>query len=131
MKDTQIQIFLQLIEATQSLITQLNELLNQLKQHLQAMLNAPQPTNAEQHVFCLYVCVEALQEKDISIDVYERRFRNESQGSAAQFCKFLHAEQKKGFLHFKHHTKKQIYETLRACLPEMRLYGLNTFRDAF
>lgn len=131
MKKTQTQIFLQLIEATQSLIAQLNVLLNQLKQHLQAMLDAPQPIDAEQHAICPYVCVEVLQEKGISIAVYERRLCNESQGSAAQFCKFLHAEQKKGFLHFKHHTKKQIFETLHACLPEMRWYSLNTFRDEF
>lgn len=91
-----------------------------------------QEDTPQRREYCLYICPEKLKEQGIyTIDEFESMMANASKEPAIQFAKFLDRFRKQGILNFMGHTKRQIFDNLRAHYPEMRDYSYPNFAAAY
>ena len=82
--------------------------------------------------YCIYICREKLQEQGIyTLDEFELMTGNASKGTATDFAAFLKRYQAQGILNFMGHSKRQIFDNLRAHYPEMRAYEYPNFAAYF
>jgi hypothetical protein len=82
--------------------------------------------------YCIYICREKLQEQGIyTLDEFEQMMSNASKGNAPDFAAFLKRYKSQGVLNFMGHSKRQIFDNLRAHYPEMRAYEYPNFAAAF
>ena len=82
--------------------------------------------------YCIYICREKLLEQGIyTLDEFEQMLANAAKEPAMQFAKFLVRYRQQGLLNFMEHTKKQIFDNLRAHFPEMRDYDYPNFAAAY
>ncbi len=82
--------------------------------------------------YCMYICREKLQDQGIyTIDEFEQMMADASKGIASDFAGFLKRYKAQGVLDFMSHSKKQIFENLRAHYAEMRQYAYPNFAAAF
>lgn len=82
--------------------------------------------------YCEYINREKLAEQNIyTLDEFETLFAKATKGEAPELAAFLHKYEKLGILDFKGHSKKKIYENLRAHFKEMREYSYTNFTAAY
>lgn len=95
-----------------------------------AHIGQTQPQKAVQ--CCAYICREKLMEQGLyTLDEFERMLGNATKGTAPELAEFLKRYKAQGLLDFKGHSKKQIFDNLRAHFPEMRDYDYPNFAAAF
>jgi hypothetical protein len=58
-------------------------------------------------------------------------FANATKGTAPELAAFLKRYKAQGILNFMRHSKRQIYDNLRAHYPEMRDYDYPNFAAAY
>ena len=89
----------------------------------------PEPTGKE---YCMYICREKLREQGLyTLDEFEQMIANAAKEPAMQFAKFLVRYRQQGILDFMGHTKRQIFDNMRAHFPEMRDYDYPNFAAAY
>ena len=82
--------------------------------------------------YCEYICRERLQEQGLySLDEFEQMLANATKGIAPDLAAFLKRYKAQGVMNFMGHTKRQIFDNLRAHFPEMRNYDYPNFAAAF
>ena len=87
------------------------------------------PTQKE---YCLYICREKLEEQGIyTLDEFEKMFANATKGTAPELASFLKRYKAQGTLNFMRHSKRQIFDNIRAHYPEMREYDYPNFAAAY
>ena len=73
-----------------------------------------------------------MEEQDLyKLDEFEEMFAKATKGEAPELAVFLRKYEKLGVLDLKEHSKKKIYETLRAHFKEMRKYSYANFAAAY
>ena len=65
------------------------------------------------------------------LDGSQKKLEEKSQLGADDFVEFLRDFEKKGYLDFQGHNKRQVFHTLRAELPMMKKYGESNFYAYF
>ena len=91
-----------------------------------------QEEKTEPRDYCIYICREKLREQGLyTLDEFELMMIEASKDSAAQFAKFLVRYRQQGILNFMGHSKRQIFDNLRAHFPEMRKYDYPNFSAAY
>ncbi len=82
--------------------------------------------------FCSYLNIEGIKEAGIwTVEQVQKKLEEASQKDAGDFVKFLRDFEKKNYLDFLGHSKRQVFHTLRAELPMMRTYGESNFYSYF
>ena len=85
-----------------------------------------------QKEYCIYICREKLEEQGIyTIDEFENMFANASKGTAPELAAFLKRYKAQGILNFMGHSKRQIFDNIRAHYSEMREYDYPNFAAAY
>lgn len=87
-------------------------------------------TLAAQSTYCEYLVPEVLTQHCESVDGYEEMLKVHCKRDAATLVSFLQSGEERGCLHFKKHSKKQIFETLKAHFPDTIKYTYPNFNDA-
>lgn len=89
------------------------------------------PTSSTKN-YCEYINREKLAEQGTyTLDEFEEMFAKATKGEAPELAVFLKKYQKIGILDFKGHSKRKIYDTLRAHFKEMRDYSYQNFTMAY
>lgn len=82
--------------------------------------------------FCSYLDIDGIKDAGIwTVDQVQQKLEEASQKEAGEFVKFLRDYEKKNYLDFQGHSKRQVFHTLRAELPMMRKYGESNFYSYF
>jgi len=82
--------------------------------------------------YCIYICREKLEEQGIySLDEFEKMFANATKGTAPELAGFLKRYKAQGTLDFMGHSKRQIFDNIRAHYVEMREYDYPNFAAAY
>ena len=82
--------------------------------------------------YCLYICREKLEEQGIyTLDEFEKMFAKATKGTAPELAGFLKRYKAQGTLDFMGHSKRQIFDNIRAHYPEMREYDYPNFAAAY
>ena len=82
--------------------------------------------------YCSYLDIEGITKAGIwTVEQVQTKLEEASQKDAGEFCDFLHDFEKKNYLDFHGHNKRQVFHTLRAELPMMRKYGESNFYSYF
>ena len=82
--------------------------------------------------YCIYICREKLEEQGIySLDEFEKMFANATKGTAPELASFLKRYKAQGTLDFMGHSKRQIFDNIRAHYAEMREYDYPNFAAAY
>lgn len=83
-------------------------------------------------LYCSYLNIEGIAETGVwKAEQVQKKLEQASQKEASEFVKFLRDFEKKNYLDFLGHNKRQVYKTLRAELPMMRKYGESNFYSYF
>ena len=104
---------------------------NKQKQQIEDIIPVADNKPAQKE-YCIYINREKLLEQGIyTIDEFERMFANATKGTAPELAAFLKRYKAQGILNFMRHSKRQIYDNLRAHYPEMRNYDYPNFAAAY
>lgn len=91
-----------------------------------------QEVEPSEREYCIYICREKLEEQGIySLDEFEKMFANATKGTAPELAGFLKRYKAQGTLDFMGHTKRQIFDNIRAHYVEMREYDYPNFAAAY
>lgn len=91
-----------------------------------------QENKPTQREYCIYICREKLEEQGIyTLDEFEKMFANATKGTAPELAGFLKRYKEQGTLDFMGHSKRQIFDNIRAHYPEMREYDYPNFAAAY
>ena len=88
--------------------------------------------NASDKTYCEYINREELAKQGLyTLDEFEEMFAKATKGEAPELAAFLKKYLKLGILEFKGHSKRKIYDTLRAHFKEMRDYSYTNFASFY
>ena len=105
-------------------------LLRKIQRQTESAQSSPAPEQAKE--YCEYINREKLAEQHMyTLDKFEAMFAKATKGEAPELAAFLKKYEKLGVLEFKGHSKRRIYDTLRAHFKEMRDYTYQNFTMAY
>ncbi len=86
----------------------------------------------EIQTYCSYLDIEGITKAGIwKVEQVQKKLEDASQKEACEFVDFLRDYENKNYLNFLGHSKRQVFQTLRAELPMMRKYGESNFYNYF
>ena len=88
--------------------------------------------NASDKNYCEYINREELAKQGMyTLDEFEGMFAKATKGEAPELAAFLKKFGQRKILEFKGHSKRKIYDTLRAHFKEMRDYSYTNFASFY
>lgn len=82
--------------------------------------------------YCSYLNIEGIKKAGIwTVLQVQKTLEEKSQKDVNEFVEFLRDYEKKDYLNFLGHSKRQVFRTLRAELPMMRKYSESNFYSYF
>lgn len=82
--------------------------------------------------YCSYLNIDGIKTAGIwTVEQVQKKLEEASIKGADEFVAFLRDFEKKDYLDFQGHSKRQVFHTLRAELPMMRKYGESNFYAYF